>query len=227
MEIPSGESVARFDYDQETAAHRAEIRARDRAWEINGRVVQVALPDSGIHLVFPSLAAAGCYLDLLAHDIGRTRYDDRVELTPPGASFRSVARVIADWFPPAALRAPNMEVYAYRAPEEQSHARLKSFAHADEIRGQVIACQLSGGCGGYVVATDLAAAQRYLDLLVERFGGVRRDERSAVIPQPGFAPQVRILDAVVELQRASLVPPEGGRCLRSPSPSVRAGRDRQ
>ncbi len=205
MDIPSGESVARFDYARETAAHRAEIRALDRAWELSGRVVRVALPDSGTYLVFRNLPAAESYLDLLALDLGRTRDKDQLDLTPAGASFRSCAHVMcADQIPPAALRAPNVTVYPYYAPEGQDRARSDAFARAAEARGDIVACQLVG-CGGYVVAADVGEAQRYLELLVQRLGAVRRDERSAVLPQPGFAPQIRVLDVCGKLPRGRSV----------------------
>ena len=196
MDIPSGESVARFDYARETAADRAEICALDRSWELGGRVVRVALPDSGTYLVFRTLPDAASYLDLLARDLGLTRAGDQLDLTPPGASFRSGAHVMrADRIPPAALHAPDVTVAPYCSPEDQDGARREAFSRAAEIGGRVVACQLRG-CGGYAVTADLAAAQRYLELVVQRLGGVRRDERSAVLPQPGFAPQIRILDTV-------------------------------
>lgn len=202
MDIPSGDSVARFDYHLESVADRAEIAALDRAWEIRGRVVGVALPGSGTYLVFRDLSAAHEYLELLARELGHERDGDQLDLTPPGATFRSAAYVIpADRIPPAALRTPGVRVYPYRVPAEQDQARTEAFTCAAERGGQVVACHLVA-CGGFAVTADLAAAQCYLDLLVQRLGGVRRDERSAVLPQPGFAPQIRILGEAGEARRA-------------------------
>lgn len=203
MDIPSGESIGRFDYHRETAAPRAEIRALDRAWEVGGRVVCVALPDSGTYLVFGSLPAAESYLDLLARDLGLSRDADQLDLTPPGASFGSSAYVMrVDRIPPAALSAPDVTVYPYWAVEERGHARSCAVAHAAEIDGRVVACQLVD-CGGYAVAADLAGAQRYVEQLVQRLRGVRRDERSLVRPGPGSASPIRILDPVGAGPRAA------------------------